>query len=551
MMLALVPQTAGVVYANNGDPAMVAGTSVLQTDANTTGMQTLVYGGRTWQVIAYDGKNGSGEAITYTNSEGATENLYREGTATLLHQDASSYSIFNSETGHDDDNAYAGSVPESYIADWYNGFTTAEQFAVVKRTLTGGSTDYGSAGYDSNRVKGESVEAFLWLLSEAEVNAVAESARRTSVPAWWTRSPGENSQNEAYVDENGSVEPDGYISQGGGVRPAFDLNLSDVLFTSAAENGKISGDTGAGALTKVGVNTGDTWKVTVEAGHDSFAVDTGNVVYDDTEKAVQVPYYGAVTGDNEYISAVIVSDAGNIVYYGRVAQASAEKGTVSINLKDKISEGDTLYVFNEQFNGDKDGDTPARTDSASAMTAIPLVQDETPELSEGEVGVLKVDIADGSALKGALLQIIDSGNIVDEWTSTEEVHMKTELEVNKEYTLHEETPPEGYVAAADATFRIDEKGNVTSSGAVTGDGVLVVLNQKTKVFVMKVDSADSSAVEGAELQILDGEDIVDEWTSSEEAHQTEGLKAGVEYTLHEKEAPKGYKAAVDTTFSLD
>ena len=34
-------------------------------------------------------------------------------------------------------------------------------------------------------------------------------------------------------------------------RPAFNLNLGSVLFASAAENGKASGDVGADALTEV------------------------------------------------------------------------------------------------------------------------------------------------------------------------------------------------------------------------------------------------------------------------------------------------------------
>ena len=57
-------------------------------------------------------------------------------------------------------------------------------------------------------------------------------------------------------------------------------------------------------------------------------------------------------------------------------------------------------------------------------------------------------------------------------------------------------------------------------------------------------------VEGAKIQVLDGEKIVDEWTSGKEAHKINGLEEGKTYILHEEVAPDGYVKATDVEFTV-
>ena len=122
--------------------------------------------------------------------------------------------------------------------------------------------------------------------------------------------------------------------------------------------------------------------------------------------------------------------------------------------------------------------------------------------------------------------------------------------------------PEGYTIATDTKFSIDEDGNVTSTGSVTEDGVLLVEDARTHISVSKVDIAGGEEVEGATIQILDSEgNVVEEWTSAvddeetedvdESVHEIEGLKTGEEYTLRETVAPEGYTIATDTKFTID
>ena len=119
------------------------------------------------------------------------------------------------------------------------------------------------------------------------------------------------------------------------------------------------------------------------------------------------------------------------------------------------------------------------------------------------VKVSKVDIADGEELEGAHIQIIDKdGKVVEEWTSTKEVHEVKGLKTGEEYTLRETVAPDGYTVTTDTKFTIDETGKVTSTGTVSENGVMLVEDAITVVKISKVDVADGKELEGAHIQII-------------------------------------------------
>lgn len=77
-------------------------------------------------------------------------------------------------------------------------------------------------------------------------------------------------------------------------------------------------------------------------------------------------------------------------------------------------------------------------------------------------------------------------------------------------------------------------------------------NQPTEIHVTKVDAVTGEMLEGAVLQVADEKgNLVEEWTSTKEAHVIYGLPEG-EYILHEKMAPykEGYVLASDLTFQV-
>lgn len=158
------------------------------------------------------------------------------------------------------------------------------------------------------------------------------------------------------------------------------------------------------------------------------------------------------------------------------------------------------------------------------------------------VELTKTDLTTGKELPGAHLQLTDEeGTVVEEWVSTEEPHVIKELVVGKSYTLTETKPADGYVTAESITFTVENTAEVQKH---------IMEDDVTKVLISKTDIAGNE-LPGAKLTILDAEgNVVESWTSTEEAHYIEKLPIG-EYTLREESAPDGYLVAEDVKFTVE
>ena len=142
------------------------------------------------------------------------------------------------------------------------------------------------------------------------------------------RSPGDSDDSAAYVINYGGVFSFGtYVFLAdNAVRPAFNLDLTSVLFTSAAVGGKIpaassggnQGGEAADAIFEIGDYDGSEWKLTLLDNSRNFAV-TEKTASGKPGDTITLNYTGATTGTNEYIS-VIIADSSGAQYYGRVAQ---------------------------------------------------------------------------------------------------------------------------------------------------------------------------------------------------------------------------------------
>lgn len=200
---------------------------------------------------------------------------------------------------------------------------------------------------------------------------------------WWLRSPSRNEDgNAAVVAPDGSVLAGGYpVTYGGiAVRPAFKLDLSSIIFTSAAVGGKSSGTVGAAALTAPDAYTGTEWKLTVLDDDRNFSAqrtDSGNVTAGNN---ISISYTGATVGENEYVSAILLNSSEELLYYGRIADKNTgeESGTADITIPDGLDDGTyTVKVFSEQYNGDK------KTDYASKFSSISVTVVDSGSGSEG------------------------------------------------------------------------------------------------------------------------------------------------------------------------
>ncbi len=357
MLFCLVP--TGVFAEGEtatGSAAIQLGTDALSKNVNTATAPTVYFGQDhennpgAWRVIDYDGNSAAGIA----------------GNMTLLAANNMGLSKFGAS------NAYADSALKEAIDALADKLTAKETDAVEKRTLASGNYDEEN----TDGVAGPAVSnAVFWPLSSKEANAVNNDLRVVdpehpgwASSYWWLRSPDED-YSTAFVAGRGEVRYYGGYSTSKefGVRPAFDLNLDSVLFASAAVGGKPEG-----GLTPISEYGGNEWKLTLLDSSRNFAV---------TEKAadaapgdtVTLHYTGATTGINEYISAIIADNSGT-QYYSRVAQPTAESGTVEIKIPSDLAPGDyTLKVFNEQYNGDYN------TDYASNFTDIALTVENQPD----------------------------------------------------------------------------------------------------------------------------------------------------------------------------
>ncbi|MBQ6402121.1 MAG: Ig-like domain-containing protein [Firmicutes bacterium] len=180
---------------------------------------------------------------------------------------------------------------------------------------------------------------------------------------WWLRSSG-SIKDGAIVTYSGFIHHNGYVDGTAGVRPAFNLNLLSVIFTSAADRGKSSGDVGAGSLKSVEPNSNNEWKLTLKSDHDSFKVEDVSTC---DGKTLNIEYSDAVAKKGEYISAIVTDENDAVKYYGNLIKfddGDSTSGTANVTIDGKMESTDKLYVFNEQLNGDK------KTDYASKLIEI-------------------------------------------------------------------------------------------------------------------------------------------------------------------------------------
>ena len=274
-------------------------------------------------------------------------------------------------------NAWQGSDAQGWCNTFESSNLDSRELAAILSTTKSdeaftSSTHNASFAASTNILNSDQV--FFLSAQEAENGQYGftdEAARVANYGAyasvWWLRSPFAK-----FTSSAGAVDGFGRVYDCGvgivwAARPAFNLNLNSVLFTSAAVGGKPDG-----GLTAVPEYSGNEWKLTLLDNSNNFAV-TEKAISAAPGDTVVLNYTGASAWLNEYISAII-ADSSGAQYYGRVAQPTAESGTVEIKIPSDIAPGNyTLKVFSEQYNGDY------KTDYASNFTDIALTVEKQVE----------------------------------------------------------------------------------------------------------------------------------------------------------------------------
>ena len=259
---------------------------------------------------------------------------------------------------------------KNYCETLFSGFSGAEQ-AAVPVTAKSEPDDYryeSNYGYNFGH---SSVNDKMFTLSSEEAETYFSSNASRLPGLWWLRSPFLTSDIDArggVVFGSGAVGDSWVYNTSFGVRPAFQLNLESVLFSSAAEGGKSSAAAGSGEFGTIIKTSGDgnnEIKLTLtdsarsgfSASAETTAVSPGGTL--------DVNYSGVTSGD--YVSALLCNTSGEILYYaGKTPEASGD-GVWRMTIPEDLAEGSyKIKVFSEKVNGDK------ITDYASPASEIAL-----------------------------------------------------------------------------------------------------------------------------------------------------------------------------------
>ena len=316
-----------------------------------------------WRVL--DDRTNTGETGLFLLSDGLLGTGYYGG---VYFANTSPYS-----------NTWQGSDAQAWCNTFASSNLDSRELAAILET-TKSDDVFISSTYSVPFAASEKIlngdKVFFLSAEEAENSAYGfanDNARianyGNSAGVWWLRSPYAYDASRAGA-VYGTGDVDSNIAYDDcPARPAFNLDLNSVLFTSAAVGGKSSGAAGADAIFEIGDYTGSEWKLTLLDNSRNFAV-TEKTASGKPGDTITLNYSGATTGTNEYIS-VIIADNSGAQYYGRVAQPTTESGTVSVTIPANLADGTyTLYVFSEQYNGDY------MTNYASAFAEVALTVEE-------------------------------------------------------------------------------------------------------------------------------------------------------------------------------
>lgn len=247
---------------------------------------------------------------------------------------------------------------KSYVASVYdNCFTPGEQAAIL---LTNKSDAYYIAKNQYHFAVTELEDAHTFMLSAEEADNYFDGDNDRKPGYWWLRN-----LFGGHWDYAGIVYGFGYIADqnifygdGYSTRPAFNLDLSPILFASAIDGGKGDAD---GQFHRIASDVEPIWKLTLP---DSAARAGFRVVpaagklraaegYDTWRLAFS--YTGAPSGEGECVSALLLSEAGDALCYA--STPSEGSGFLTLTFPRDLPAGSyTLELFSERQSGGFDPD---------------------------------------------------------------------------------------------------------------------------------------------------------------------------------------------------
>lgn len=360
LLTSMIPRFGTVVYAE-GPGTKYIGADYIGSDASKPNLKVVNIGGTSWLVIGYDGEgvlSSAGEIVLFADNVLTTCAYNDPGDA---YYDGYEYTK--------DAMTYKGSTLERTLDQYVNdNFTAGEIESIIPRQLEAmeipGYKTHDEQWWDDNfhtidKVPYEGVNALAWPLSAKEAyDDVPQFIRMFASEEYWLRTLGSGQWVEwdlnewfpplmATVDTDGDVTMQDWriedLTYSHGVRPAIKLKTDNIVLTTEVDNKE--------------------WKLTLkDSAHKDFIVDNCEYVLD-AKGNHTITYQNAVPGENEYISYIIQGADGSLVKYQECDKVTSVSGTATLtglpkdaNGKIALEEGQKLYVFNEQKNGDDKSD---------------------------------------------------------------------------------------------------------------------------------------------------------------------------------------------------
>jgi len=534
---------------NNPQPTDSARTILSPTLTEST---TAWFAGHQWVIIGW---KGSGVAS-------------KQGTATLLLANADSnkppVSVFfegRTLTGAD----YAESDLRARVKDFFNSLPLSERGYIVPRDLDGGNTWITSPGgslnltsfntaagnadvtqyitgtglwYDAtfdlyayhdlrtsgligsmlpynaygggfhpDKIAGRSLQGEeLWPLSIAEASLLHNTIRKySSSVVWWLRSPGSGSNNVAHVDSDEVIVYSGSIHLAEySVRPAFNLDISSILLTSAASGANAKPTATGPDLTAASAPAGPV-KFTVLDGNTSNLSLSSTVATAGTVKAgdtVRIAYSNAKTGNDKFVSCVIEDDSGRVLFYGKLATAATGTASFIVPSAAYLPNGNYIIrLFNEQCNGDN------KTDFASMPIPITVIVHEAVKLPGGATidGKVETDLDGKLTLsEDGTLTLPDAGATKIVLPADTKIDPETGLITLPTNETAIVTTPNNTEIKITGGLSFDEEGQIELSDGARAD---VFTEDKTLIGIgsgstIRSEEADTASVSSLASQVL-------------------------------------------------
>ncbi|MDR3212472.1 MAG: autotransporter domain-containing protein [Azoarcus sp.] len=338
---------------------------VVNTTVNSL-TKTVGFGGQQWVVIGNDAQGGvyANNATTSPSRTPAPTNsitlLLMNGSAGGVYPNSAFNTNGNDENGYS--NYYNGSTLQSVLEGIANALPGKEQGVINPRYLAHVTSNItGEKGYIStytDRNTGDGIngadapDQLLWALSYPEWQKIGDKAVRKYDSNWWLRSPMDGYYRFDFAMVVGGYDGDYccYLDSVTAVRPAFNLNLESVLFTSESSAAAGSGKSGA--------TVGGAWTA---ASPPSTAqkftfldptIATPNLTLTGGASGLNFAFTDATPGTNMYVSGFL---QGTNSYYAKYADtASANSGnfnaagssdTLGVNPGTYL-----LHLFGEEAN---------------------------------------------------------------------------------------------------------------------------------------------------------------------------------------------------------